>query len=121
MAERVEQVFPETRVYNPTGMVKDFSLQIRKELDFAREARIADRMSHNFKGVAGIHFPKIYPEYSSSRLLVMEYVEGVRIDNLEAISAMGLDPHEIGARGFHAYLKMIFEDGFFCGIPNSFP
>ena len=118
MAERIERVFPETQVYNPTGMVKDFAHQIRKELDFSREARIADRMSHNFKGVAGIHFPKIYWEYSSPRLLVMEYVEGVRIDNLEAISAMGLDPHEIGARGFHAYLKMIFDDGFFHGDPH---
>ena len=117
-AERVEQVFPEARIYNPTGMVKDFAQQIRKELDFLQEARTSDRMRENFRDVPGIHFPKIYWEFSSSRMLVMEFVEGIRIDNLEEITAMGLDPHEIGKRGFHAYLKMIFEDGFFHGDPH---
>ncbi|MEN6443969.1 MAG: AarF/ABC1/UbiB kinase family protein [Methanoregula sp.] len=118
MAERIEQVFPDAQVYNPTGMVKDFAHQIRKELDFLQEARTAERMRHNFRDMTGIHFPRMYREYSSSRMLVMEFIEGVRIDNLEEISAMGLDPHEIGARGFHAYLKMIFEDGFFHGDPH---
>lgn len=118
MAERIETVFPETRLYNPTGMVEDFAHQIVKELDFTRDARNADRMARNFKDVPGIRFPKIYWEFSSPRLLVMEFVEGVRIDDREAIMAMGLDPHEIGVRGFHAYLKMIFEDGFFHGDPH---
>jgi ubiquinone biosynthesis protein len=118
MAERVEQVFPDAQLYNPTGMVKDFAHQIRKELDFLEDARTAERMRHNFRDVPGIRFPMIYREYSSPRLLVMEFVEGVRIDNLEEISAMGLDPHVIGKRGFHAYLKMIFEDGFFHGDPH---
>lgn len=118
MAERVEQVFPEAEIYNPTGMVRDFAHQIRKELDFFNEARTAERMRQNFRNVPGIHFPEIYPEYSSSRLLVMEFIEGVRIDDMEAITAMGLDPREIGRRGFHAYVKMMFEDGFFHGDPH---
>jgi ubiquinone biosynthesis protein len=118
MAERVEQVFPDVQIYNPTGMVRDFSHQIRKELDFLTEAKTADRMRQNFAGVPGIHFPTIYREYSTSRLLVMEYVEGVRIDDVSGISAMGLDPRIIGRTGFHAYLKMIFEDGFFHGDPH---
>jgi ubiquinone biosynthesis protein len=118
MAERVERVFPEARVYNPTGMVKDFARQIRKELDFLVEARTAERMRINFLDEPGIHIPKIYWEFSSSRMLVMEFVDGVRIDNREEISAMGLDPHIIGARGFQAYIKMIFDDGFFHGDPH---
>jgi ubiquinone biosynthesis protein len=118
MAERVETVFPETRVYNPVGMVDDFAHQIVKELDFTRDARNADRMRRNFHNLPGIRFPKIYWDYSSEYLVVMEFVEGVRIDDREAIVTMGLDPHEIGVRGFHAYLKMIFEDGFFHGDPH---
>ena len=118
LAERVETVFPETRVYNPVGMVEDFAHQIVKELDFTRDGRNVDRMRRNFHGVPGIRFPKIYWEYSSSRMMVMDYIEGVRIDNAEAIAAMGIDPHEIGVRGFNAYLKMIFEDGFFHGDPH---
>ena len=45
MAERIETVFPETRLYNPAGMVEDFAQQIVKELDFPRDARNADRMA----------------------------------------------------------------------------
>jgi ubiquinone biosynthesis protein len=118
MAERMEVVLPETRVYNPTGMVDDFAHQIVKELDFTRDGRNADRMARNFRDVPGIRFPKIYWEFSSPKVLVMEFIEGVRIDNLEAIVELGHDPHEIGVRGFHAYLKMIFEDGFFHGDPH---
>ena len=118
MAERLDAVFPEIRMYNPVGMVQDFATQIRKELDFTRDARNADRMARNFAGVEGIKFPKIYWEYTSSRVLVMEFIEGVRIDNAEAIRGMGLDPHVIGVKGFQAYLKMIFEDGFFHGDPH---
>ncbi|HOX35493.1 MAG TPA: AarF/ABC1/UbiB kinase family protein [Methanoregulaceae archaeon] len=118
MAERIDSVFPEVRTYNPVGMVQDFANQIRKELDFTRDARNADRMARNFAGVPGIRFPKIYWEYTSSRVLVMEFVEGVRIDNADAIRSMGLDPHCIGVNGFEAYLKMIFEDGFYHGDPH---
>ena len=99
-------------------MVDDFAHQIVKELDFTRDARNADRMARNFQDVPGIRFPKIYWEYSTPHLLVMEFIEGVRIDDPEAITEMGFDPHEIGVRGFHAYLKMIFEDGFFHGDPH---
>jgi ubiquinone biosynthesis protein len=118
MAERIEVVFPETRLYNPTGMVDDFAHQIVKELDFTRDGRNADRMARNFKDMPGIHFPKIYWEFTSPKVLVMEFIDGVRIDDPEAIMELGLDPHEIGVRGFHAYLKMIFEDGFFHGDPH---
>jgi len=118
MAERIESVFPETRIYNPTGMVQDFAIQIRKELDFTRDGRNCDRMARNFHGVPGIHFPKIYWQFTSQHMLVMEFVEGTRIDNVDEIKAMGVDPHAIGINGFNAYLKMIFEDGFFHGDPH---
>jgi ubiquinone biosynthesis protein len=105
-------------MYNPVGMVDDFAHQIVKELDFTRDARNAERMARNFRDVPGIRFPKIYWEYTSPKVMAMEFIEGVRIDDPEAITAMGLDPHAIGVRGFQAYLKMIFEDGFFHGDPH---
>jgi ubiquinone biosynthesis protein len=118
LADRIEVVFPETRLYNPTGMVDDFAHQIVKELDFTRDGRNADRMARNFRDMPGIRFPKIYWEFTSPKVLVMEFIEGVRIDDVEAIEKMGLDPHAIGVRGFHAYLQMIFKDGFFHGDPH---
>jgi len=118
MAERIEAVFPETRIYNPTGMVDDFAHQIRKELDFTRDGRNADRMARNFRDEPNVHFPKIYWDFTSQHVLVMEFINGVRIDDVESITAMGVDPHTIGVCGFNAYLKMIFEDGFFHGDPH---
>lgn len=118
MAERIETIFPETRIYNPSGMVEDFAHQIVKELDYTREARNVERMARNFRDVPGIRFPRIFWEFTSPHMMVMEFIDGVRIDNPEAITELGQDPHEIGVRGFHAYLKMIFEDGFFHGDPH---
>jgi ubiquinone biosynthesis protein len=118
LAKRIEAVFPDLRVYNPTGMVQDFASQIRKELDFVRDGKNADRLGHNMRGMVGVRCPKIYWNYSGPRLLVMEYVEGVRVDDREGIRAFGLNPREIGKKGFYAYMKQIFEDGFFHGDPH---
>ena len=65
-----------------------------------------------------IKSPKIYWEHSTRYLLVMEYIEGVRIDHVDEIRAMGVDPDLIADRGFYAYLQQIFEDGFFHGDPH---
>jgi ubiquinone biosynthesis protein len=118
LARRVEAVFPDLRVYNPTGMVQDFASQIRKELDFVRDGKNADRLGQNMKGVPGVRCPRVYWRYSGARLLVMEYVEGVRIDDVAGIRGFGFQPREIGKTGFYAYMKQIFEDGFFHGDPH---
>jgi ubiquinone biosynthesis protein len=118
LAARLEHSIPDSRVYNPTGMVKDFSTQIRKELDFVRDGRNADRLRTNMSGLEGIKVPRIYWENSSRRLLVMEFIEGCRVDHVEEIRAMGVDPALIADRGFNAYLTQIFEEGFFHGDPH---
>jgi ubiquinone biosynthesis protein len=118
MARRVEATFPDLRVYNPTGMVSEFASQIRRELDFVRDGKNADRLARNMKGIPGVRCPKIYWEFSGPRLLIMEYVEGVRIDDVEGIRKSGNVPRELARTGFHAYMKQIFEDGFFHGDPH---
>ncbi|HMK16423.1 MAG TPA: AarF/ABC1/UbiB kinase family protein, partial [Methanomicrobiales archaeon] len=118
MAKRVEAAFPEFRVYNPTGMVKEFASQIRKELDFVLDGKNADRLARDMKGIPGVRCPRIFWEHSGPRLLVMEYIEGVRIDDVEGIRKTGNVPREIAHTGFRAYMKQIFEDGFFHGDPH---
>ncbi|MDD1706816.1 MAG: AarF/UbiB family protein, partial [Methanoregulaceae archaeon] len=98
--------------------IADFAVQIRKELDFVRDGRNADRLRLNMQDLEKIRVPKIYWEFSTQRLLVMEYIEGVRIDHVDEITALGVDPKEIASRGFYAYLQQIFEDGFFHGDPH---
>jgi ubiquinone biosynthesis protein len=118
LAERIERSFPESRVYNPTGLVQDFAEQIRKELDFTKDGKNGERLASNFADWKGIKIPKMYWQYTSRNLLVMEYIEGVRIDQKEKIREMGIDPVAIAERGFNAYMKQIFEDGFFHGDPH---
>jgi ubiquinone biosynthesis protein len=118
LAERIETTFPEAKVYNLTGLVQDFSEQIRKELDFTKDGKNGERLAYNFKDWEGIKFPTIYWKHSGRNLLVMEYIQGVRIDRKKEIEEMGVDPVVIAERGFSAYMKQIFEDGFFHGDPH---
>ncbi len=118
LARQVEMRFHDMRVYNPVGMVEEFSTQIRKEIDFVRDGMNAERFAHNFRDFPGVKIPKIFWEYSGTRMLVMERIEGVRVDDVAAIRDLGADPVEIAKRGFHCYLKQVFVDGFFHGDPH---
>lgn len=118
LASRIEYYYPEYAVYNPKGIVSDFASQIRHELDFIHDGRNADRLRFNMRDQKKIRVPKIFWEQSTKHLLVMEYIEGVRIDHLDEIRSMEIDPRELAERGFYAYMQQIFEDGFFHGDPH---
>ncbi|MBN2733385.1 MAG: AarF/ABC1/UbiB kinase family protein [Methanomicrobiaceae archaeon] len=113
MARRFEKVNPTLKAYNLTGMVDDFSKMMKRELDYVAEGKNADIFRRNFQSRPHIKFPKIYWEYSGSRLLMMEYIEGIRVDDVDGIKVLGYDPKTYADWGFETYLKMIFEDGFF--------
>ena len=117
-APRIEYYYPQYAVYNLKGIVSDFASQIRQELDFIHDGRNADRLRFNMRDQKKIRVPKIFWEQSTRQLLVMEYIEGVRIDHIDEIRALGINPKEIADRGFYTYLKQIFEDGFFHGDPH---
>ncbi|MDI6867702.1 AarF/UbiB family protein [Methanoculleus sp.] len=118
LAARLESMFPDLQIYNAVGMVEEFAIQIRRELDFTQDGINAERLRRNLKEVPGLRIPRIYWKISGPRMLVMDYIEGVRIDDVEAIRAMGISPVEIAEIGFRAYLKQVFVDGFFHGDPH---
>ncbi len=105
-------------IYNFPGIVDDFSKQITSELDFTRDGKNAELISKNMEGMKGIRIPKIYWEFSGSRMLVMEHMYGVRIDDIDGMKKMGVDARDVARNGLHAYLKQIFRDGFFHGDPH---
>ena len=118
IARLMEINIHESRYFNPSGIVKEFSRTVKHELDFTAEARNCMRLGHNLKGVAGVHIPEIVPEYLSERMLVMERIEGVRIDDVAALESMGVGRQEVCQSLVNAYLKMILEDGFFHADPH---
>jgi ubiquinone biosynthesis protein len=117
IAERVESYHPYLRPYNPVGIIEEFSKQIRKELDFIMDGKNAETVALNMKDIPEIKIPKIYWEHSGPRLLVMEYVDGVRIDDIDALKEKH-DVKKLAAIGYEAYLKQVFIDGFFHGDPH---
>jgi ubiquinone biosynthesis protein len=117
LAYRAETTFPYLQPFNPVGLVEEFSQQIRKELDFIRDGKNAETLAKNLQDNSDIVIPKVYWDYSGPRLLVMEYIDGVRIDNLDVIKEKH-EPKELAEIGFKAYLQQIFIDGFFHGDPH---
>jgi ubiquinone biosynthesis protein len=98
--------------------VEEFSRTVRKELDFSEEAKNCLRFRKNFENNPHIYIPKIYSEFSTEKVLTMERIDGVRIDDISGIEGMGLDRRELAKNGVDAYFKMILEDGFFHADPH---
>ncbi|MDH4099422.1 MAG: 2-polyprenylphenol 6-hydroxylase [Nitrospirota bacterium] len=118
LASLAETYVPEVGVYNPTAIVNEFARTIRKELNFTMEADNASRLRGNFENDPFLYVPKVYHDLSRRRVLVMERVRGMRIDEFEKIEASGLDRGELARKGAEAFFKQIFEDGYFHADPH---
>ncbi|HMD14201.1 MAG TPA: AarF/ABC1/UbiB kinase family protein [Bacteroidota bacterium] len=114
----LDKYVSETRFFNPTGIVDEFSRTIRKELDFVEEGRNCSRFKRNFEQKPDIYIPKIYNQYVTGKALVMERVDGIRIDQIEEIDRMGFDRRKLAETGVNAFFKQILEDGFFHADPH---
>ncbi len=118
IAKLMVKYIPDSKMFNPTGIVEEFSRNIKKELDFINEAKNAQRFRKNFAEVHDICIPVVYPERMSGKVMVMERLDGVRIDDIKSIDSLGLDRVRLAKIGVNAYFKMIFEDGFFHADPH---
>lgn len=118
VARLLDRHVPESRFYNPIGIIEEFSRTVSRELDFVEEGKNCARFRKNFEGSEEIYIPSVHAGLLTERVLVMEEIEGVRIDNLEGIARMGLDRKELVRMSVDAYFKMILEDGFFHADPH---
>jgi ubiquinone biosynthesis protein len=107
---------PESRRYDPVGLVEEFRKTILLELDFRREGRNADRLRQHLRDMPGIVIPQVFWEYSAPRVLTIEYMVGQGLR--EALGRSAEDRHRIAANLYEAFLKQIFEDGFFHADPH---
>ncbi|TSK03912.1 MAG: phosphotransferase [Geobacter sp.] len=114
----LERHMARSDIYDPVGVVREFSYTIRRELDLTREGHAIEKIRDNFKGDATLYFPKVYWEATSKGVLTTEYVEGIKVSDTLAIEEAGLDGREIAARGARVFLKMVLEHGFFHGDPH---
>ena len=90
----------------------------QEEMDFLMEAHHADEFSSLNQAIAYIGSPMIHHQYTTSRVLVMEYIEGIPLDHLAELADNGYDLEEIGSKLAENYVKQIIDDGFFHADPH---
>ncbi|MCD4800954.1 MAG: AarF/ABC1/UbiB kinase family protein [Methanococcoides sp.] len=113
MAGFAEEHVEEAKLYSPVEVVDEVYHSIHAEMDYTQEARNIERFRRNFENDPDIVIPNVYWEYSTRRVLTMEYIDGVKCDNFKTLEEMGLDRYKIAENGTKAFMKQIFEDGFF--------
>ncbi len=100
------------------GMIEEFGEGIIRELDYGGELYNVKRLTRNMEGMPGVAVPRVYPQLSSSKVLTMDFMAGVKINNVQAIDAAGLDRLEIGKNTLRALIKQLLIDGFFHADPH---
>ncbi|WP_089880276.1 AarF/UbiB family protein [Halogeometricum limi] len=106
------------RAFSLENLADEFAKTIRQEMDYSRERRILDRIQSNFAEDDTIQIPEPIEERSGPRVLTMEYLPGTKINDIEALDAMGVDRTELATRLQRIYLQMIIDDGVFHADPH---
>ncbi|MFN2159802.1 MAG: ABC1 kinase family protein [Anaerolineales bacterium] len=104
--------------YEAVDFADEFANNLRGELDFKKEGRNADRFRENFSNDPRVKIPRIFWENSTRRLLVMERISGIKIDDIPALEAAGFDRKRLANTSARLVLKEILEDGFFHADPH---
>jgi predicted unusual protein kinase regulating ubiquinone biosynthesis (AarF/ABC1/UbiB family) len=113
-------MFPNHHTRAIAAIVSEFAKRIWAELDFREEARNAETLRRNFAADPRVVVPEVITEFTRRRLLVLEYVEGTRIDRLhERIGEGGVALDALLALITEVYIKMMLEDGFFHADPHA--
>ncbi len=114
LAERV----PELATYRPSATLAELGRVLRRELDFGREERNLQQFYARYRDDPTIHIPQPFTEYCTARVLTMERVDGIPVDQRKRLLAEGFDLEEVARRGARLYLDMIFEYGFYHADPH---
>jgi ubiquinone biosynthesis protein len=106
------------RNYNLVENIEEMSYTLMNELDYQAEAQNIDRFHQGYASYPSLHIPKVYWEYTTKRVIVMEEIEGIQLTDLDTMRQEGYDLPAIAEIGTDFYLRQIFEDGFFHADPH---
>jgi ubiquinone biosynthesis protein len=106
------------QVHRPTAVVAEFAQRMEQELDFAAEASHVERFGHQFADEPTLYVPKVFHQTSTSRVLTMEEIDGIKASDFERLLGAGLDRREIATRITDLVMKQIFVHGFFHADPH---
>jgi ubiquinone biosynthesis protein len=109
---------PQSKILNFQEIAEEIEDSAKKEMDFLMEADNIRKFRQNNKGIKYITCPYVYDEYTTDRIIVMDFIEGIKISEIDKLAKRGYDVNEIGMKLADNYFKQIFEDGFFHADPH---
>ena len=118
LATLAERHIEELALHQPVKIVEEFARTLEKEIDYKTEATNMERMARQFLNDPHVYIPKVFRETTTSRVLTTEYIDGIKISDMDKLEAAGLDRKVITARGADLVLKQVFDHGFFHADPH---
>jgi ubiquinone biosynthesis protein len=119
LASLMERHLEEVEFHRPTKIVEEFAHTMERELDYTIEASHIEHFASQFIGDQTIYVPKVYRETTTTRVLTMEYVDGIKASEIDRLQLESLDQKEIAHRGADLILKQIFVYGNVYILPNN--
>ncbi len=113
LAGLIERWFPEGDRLRPQEVVVEFEKTIHDELDLVREAASMSAVRRNFEGSPILYVPEPHWDWCTREVMVMERIDAIPVNDLEAIRAAGLDIPQLGRNGVEVFFTQVFRDGFF--------
>ncbi|MDQ1265438.1 MAG: ubiquinone biosynthesis protein [Bacteroidota bacterium] len=118
LAKLAEKNVEEFEFHKPVQTLEEFSRTLMKELNYLAEASNIEQFSRYFKDDPNIVVPKVFREFSSEKALVMEYIDGIKISDMEQLKSGNYNLKLIAARGAEFIIKQVFVHGFFHADPH---
>lgn len=113
LAGLAERHVEELQKHHPTRIVQEFARSLEREISFENEAANIERFSACFFGDETIYVPKIYREWTTERILVLEFVQGIKPNEVTRLASEGYDVSVIASKGAELLMKQVFVHGFF--------
>ncbi|MCE2668849.1 MAG: ABC1 kinase family protein [Microcystis sp.] len=111
-------IFSVVKKYNLEAIYQEFFELLFQEIDYIHEGKNADRFRENFKNYPQVKVPLVYWQYTTRKVLTLEYVPGIKVDDRETLIANGINVDGIIQLGICSYLKQLLQDGFFQSDPH---
>ena len=100
------------------ALVEEFAVTSLEEIDYLHEAANSERFAADFGGEGGVAVPEVVWERTTRRVLTLEDVSAIKINDVDALRAAGIDPSEVAARFARVMFDQLFDDGFFHADPH---
>jgi predicted unusual protein kinase regulating ubiquinone biosynthesis (AarF/ABC1/UbiB family) len=100
------------------GSLAEFRATVFEEMDYAQEAHNAEIFRKNFARWKEVYVPQVYHVFSGQKSIVMEYIPGLKVTDVDELKAAGVDPKQVVRLLARTYLKQLLEDGFFHADPH---